>query len=172
MMKNKKWISLALCAVLACAALTGCMNTGNPASPNGDSGVLSGTDTAGSANPTADVSQAPMIFDWMQMGADVEGKIGMISEIQRARVVVNGNTALVGVEFADQYQGEMTERIHDMVAGEVQAADANIQSVAVTAEPEDVEKIHSIADRIAAGTPVSELEGEIDSIVRNVTTIQ
>ena len=29
-----------------------------------------------------------------------------------------------------------------------------------------------IADKIAAGTPVSELEGEIDSIIRNMTTIQ
>ena len=178
MKKNRLWIALALCAALFCFVLTACMNNGSTVTPNADpsgqptDGILPGTGIGGSANPNADASVTPPLFDWMNMGKGVEEKIGMISEIEKARVVVNGNTALVGVEFDGQYQGEMTERIHDMVAGEVQAADANVQSVAVTAEKEDVEKINSIADRIAAGTPVNELENEIDSIIRNVTTIQ
>lgn len=176
MMKKVKWIACALCAVLLCAALAGCMNTGNSVTPNAESsgspenGAMNGMNANASENP--DASQTPPLFNWLQMGADVEEKIGMISEIGKARVVVNGTTALVGVEFTGQYQGEMTQRIRDMVAGEVQSADANIQTVAVTAEREDVEKINSIADRIAAGTPAAEMETEIDSILRNVTTIQ
>ena len=44
--------------------------------------------------------------------------------------------------------------------------------MAVTSEKEDVDKINDIADRMAKGTPESELESEIDTIVRNVTTMQ
>ena len=44
--------------------------------------------------------------------------------------------------------------------------------MAVTSEKEDVDKINDIADRMAKGTPESELEPEIDTIVRNVTTMQ
>ena len=114
----------------------------------------------------------PEAFDWLNMGTGVEDKINMLSEIQTSRVIVNGNTALVGVTFTNQYKGEMTQRIHDMVAGEIQAADRNVQTVAVTAEEEDVRKINELADKMTAGTPASELESEIDAIVRNVTTVQ
>lgn len=172
MMKKVKWIACALCAVLLCAALAGCMNTGNSVTPNAEPSGSPENGLNVNASDTPDASQTPPLFNWLQMGSDVEEKIGMISEIGKARVVVNGTTALVGVEFTGQYQGEMTQRIRDMVAGEVQSADANIQTVAVTAEREDVEKINSIADWIAAGTPAAEMETEIDSILRNVTTIQ
>lgn len=174
MKKNVGWIVMALCAALACVALTGCMNSGKPASPTAQPGerpeasAAAGTDAIGMTNPAT----AAPAFDWAQKGAEVEAKIGLLSEIQSARVVVVGNTALVGVEFTGEYQGEMTQRIRDMVAGEVQTADPNVQTVAVTAEQEDVEKIKALVDRMAAGTPASELEGEVDSIVRNVTTIQ
>ena len=66
----------------------------------------------------------------------------------------------------------MTSRIRDMVASEVQQADPAIKTVAVTSEKEDVDKINDIADRMAKGTPESELESEIDTIVRNDTTMQ
>lgn len=175
MKKNRKWIALTACALVACLALAGCMNTGNRVTPDADPSA-SATQTATPGNGTGMMpgapSEAPAGFDWITQGNGVEQKINMLSEIQSSRVVVTGATALVGVSFANQYKGEMTQRIRDMVAGEVQAADPTIQTVAVTAEEEDVKNINQIADKIAAGTPVSELEGEIDAIVRNVTTIQ
>ncbi len=184
MMKNNKWMAMVLCAAMVCAVLAGCMNAGARVTPDAEpsgrpeDSVMPGVDFGESMSPGADGMEGagraglPAPFDWLGMGASVQDKINMLSEIQESRIIVNGNTALVGVVFAGQYQGEMTSRIRDMIAGEIQKADANIQTVAVTAEQEDVRKINEIADKIAAGTPVSELEGEIDSIVRNMTTIQ
>lgn len=180
MMKNNKWMAMVLCAAMVCAVLAGCMNAGArvtpDAAPSGrpEESVMPGIDFGQSmtSDTDADRTGLPAPFDWLGMGQSVQDKINMLSEIQESRIVVNGNTALVGVTFAGQYKGEMTQRIRDMIAGEVQKADANIQTVAVTAEQEDVQKINEIADKIAAGTPVGELEGEIDSIVRNMTTMQ
>ena len=176
MMKNNKWMAMVLCAAMVCAVLAGCMNAGARVTPDTEpsmqpeNSVTPGADMGESASPLEKGVNAA--FDWLGMGQSVQDKINMLSEIQESRIVVNGNTALVGVTFAGQYKGEMTQRIRDMIAGEVQKADANIQTVAVTAEQEDVQKINEIADKIAAGTPVGELEGEIDSIVRNMTTMQ
>ena len=184
MMKNNKWTAIVLCAAMVCAILAGCMNAGARVTPDADpsgrpeDSVMPGVDSGESMSPSTDGTNnaggagLPAPFDWQGMGQSVQDRINMLSEIQESRIVVSGNTALVGVTFTGQYKGEMTQRIRDMIAGEIQKADANIQTVAVTAEQEDVQKINEIADKIAAGTPVSELEGEIDSIVRNMTTIQ
>lgn len=172
-MKKTKWISLALCAAIACLMLAGCMNTGGRVDPQTEPSVRPGESTSpGTDMKNAVVSGAERVFDWMTQGVTIEEKINMISEIQSSRIVVSDGTALVGVTFANQYQGEMTQRIRDMVAGEVQAADPAIQSVAVTANQEDVDKINQLADKLQTGTPIGELQDEIDSIIRNVTTIQ
>ena len=178
MMKNNKWTAIILCALTGCLILAGCMNAGARVIPGAEStaqpenSFMPGLDFGATVMPQTTATGMPELFDWLQGRSDVEGRINMISEIRSSRVIVNGNTALVGVVFADEYQGEMTRRIHDMVAGEIQTADRNIRTVAVTAAEEDVRKINELADRIDAGESVDQLEGEIDAIVRNVTTVQ
>ena len=176
-----KKISMALVCLLACLLLlTGCMNSNNrtlgttaqpSADPFGDMDLTPGTsDRADSTGQPAANSTATH-FDWLTGRTQVEDKINQLSEIEKSTVVVMENTALVGVTFTSSYAGELTQRIHDMVAAQVQQADAAIQTVAVTAEEEDVKKIEEISSKVQSGTPVGDLEQEIDSIVRNVTTM-
>lgn len=170
-MNFRKCLSIFVCILALSAALCGCMNTGLR---DGDNAATSPTPTAtdGASVMPNNTSAVTAAFDWMKNAGSVEQKINLLSEIESSRVVVTGNTALVGVTFTSQYQGEMTSRIRDLVASEVQQADPAIKTVAVTSEKEDVDKINDIADRMAKGTPESELESEIDTIVRNVTTMQ
>lgn len=199
--KYGKYAAAAVCVLLMGALLVGCMNTGsgmntdiqNSTMPNNTmqpSDWNNGSMTPDNGNAAQNSSNAAdnngignmmggnmtnntaPIFDWLDMGTTVEDKINMISEIEKCRIVVNDGTALVGVTFAGQYQGDLTQRIRDMVAGEIMEADKNIRTVAVTSDAEDVQKINRIADQIASGTSAQEFKGEIDSIVRNVTTIQ
>jgi hypothetical protein len=86
--------------------------------------------------------------------------------------VVTGNTALVGVVFTPQYKGEMTQRIRDMIAGEVMNADPSIQVVAVTAEPQDVATIQKLAQQQRSGASTDQLKTEVEGIVRNATTLR
>ena len=86
--------------------------------------------------------------------------------------MVTGNTALVGVKFTSAYQGDVTERIREMVASEVMKADPSIQTVAVTSEKEDVDKIYEISEKLRSGTPADSLAEEINAIVRNATTLR
>ena len=83
-----------------------------------------------------------------------------------------GTTALVGVKFTSAYQGEVTERIREMIAAEVMAADPNIQTVAVTASEEDVNQVYEISDQLRSGTPAESVAQRINEIVRNATTLR
>ena len=122
-------------------------------------------------DPAGAVSAAQP-FDWRANEAKVEERINQISEISESRVVVAGTTALVGVKFASAYKGEMTERIREMIAGVVREADPSVQTVAVTAEQGDVDKVYGYADQIQSGKDGESLAEDINRIVRNITTMR
>ena len=108
----------------------------------------------------------------MTGAGQIEANVSRLSEISDCRVVVTGTTALVGVKFASAYQGEVTERIREMVAAEVMKADPAIQTVAVTAENDDVTKVYELSDKVRGGAPADTLGDQINEIVRNATTLR
>ena len=194
---NRKIIPVILIIAAACLALAACMNNGGtnaqptpgptanyaPNATDG-SGAQNGNGAAGltnngdatnngaTGNTAATTDGALNPFDWANGAADIEKAIGRISEISDARVVVTNSTALVGVKFDNAYKGEITERIREMVAAEVLRADPSIQTVAVTASEDDVNKVYALSEQIRAGRNADELSAEINAIVRNSTTLR
>jgi len=178
--------------------LTGCMNNATPGvQPTATADFMPGTTDGGQGvqNPAATV--APTVtgqglmegntgtgntsstsngalnpFDWANGAAQIEQAIARISEIGESRVVVTNSTALVGVKFDSAYKGQLTERIRQMVAAEVMKADPSIQTVAVTSDDQDVQKVYQLSDQIRAGRTADELAPEINAIVRNATTMR
>ena len=194
---NRKIIPVILIIAAACLALAACMNNGGTnAQPtpgptanyapnatdgngaqngNGAAGLTNNgdaTNNGATGNTAATTDGALNPFDWANGAADIEKAIGRISEISDARVVVTNSTALVGVKFDHAYKGEITERIREMVAAEVLRADPSIQTVAVTASEDDVNKVYVLSEQIRAGRNADELSAEINAIVRNATTLR
>ena len=181
---KRMYLVLALVLVIGVVA-TGCMNQGG----NGmllDSNVqpspspsympqgmnnAQGNGQSSASNQSA-ANESGSRFDWTKSASQVEARINQISEISDARVVVTGNTALVGVHFDRAYQGEMTERIREMVAAEVMAADPEITTVAVTADSGDVDSIFDLSERSQLGRDLDTLKEDIEEIVRNATTLR
>ena len=176
-MRQSRHILTAALILALGTALTGCMNDATPnrqASPTATADFMPGSTYAGDGvtHPTATADGALNPFDWANGAADIEKAIAGISEIADARVVVTNTTALVGVKFDNAYKGELTERIREMVAAEVLKADPAIQTVAVTSADEDVKKIYGLSEQIRSGRTADELSAEINSIVRNATTLR
>ncbi|MBR0366865.1 MAG: YhcN/YlaJ family sporulation lipoprotein [Clostridia bacterium] len=140
-----------------------------------DGNGMNGAGTAGNGNngnTGATSNGALNPFDWANGASQIEQAIARISEIAESRVVVANSTALVGVRFDNVYKGQLTERIRQMVAAEVMRADPTIQTVAVTSDAGDVQKVYQLSDQIRAGRTASELSQEINAIVRNATTLR
>ena len=150
------------------AGLTNNANNANNANNGADGAMNNGS--AGNTAATSDGALNP--FDWANGAADIEKAIARISEVADARVVVTNSTALVGVRFDNAYKGEITERIREMVAAEVLRADPNIQTVAVTASEDDVNKVYDLSEQIRSGRTADELSAQINAIVRNATTLR
>lgn len=144
--------------------------TNNGADGTMNSGAADNAGSTGNTAATTDGALNP--FDWANGAADIEKAIARISEVSDARVVVTNSTALVGVKFDNAYKGEITERIREMVAAEVLRADPNIQTVAVTASEDDVNKVYDLSEQIRSGRTADELSAEINAIVRNATTLR
>ena len=174
-MKALKTMLCILMAAALCLSLAACMNNADNAQPQ--STVQTDFMPETTAGPTGNSgvmgeTQPPVAFDWVTGAGQIEGNVNRISEIADSRVVVTGTTALVGVKFTSAYQGEVTERIREMIAAEVMAADPNIQTVAVTASEEDVNQVYEISDQLRAGTPAESVAQKINEIVRNATTLR
>ena len=137
---------------------------------NANTGNASNTGNAGNTANTSNGALNP--FDWANGAAKIEKAISGISEIADSRVVVTNSTALVGVKFDNVYKGKLTERIREMVAAEVMKADPSIQTVAVTSDEADVQKVYQLSDQIRSGRTADELAPEINAIVRNATTLR
>ncbi|MBQ6349197.1 MAG: YhcN/YlaJ family sporulation lipoprotein [Clostridia bacterium] len=150
------------------AGLTNNANANN----NGADGTMNNGSAGNTGNTAATTDGALNPFDWASGAADIEKAIARISEIADARVVVTNSTALVGVKFDNAYKGEITERIREMVAAEVLRADPNIQTVAVTASEDDVNKVYELSEQIRSGRTADELSAQINAIVRNATTLR
>jgi len=158
-------ILFGILTLAVCAATTGCMSAGN----DNTAATATSAPAAVTAEPTGMLES---IFDWNTGAQDVEAAITQLSEIKDARVVIAGNTALVGVKFDDAYKGEMTERIREMVSGVVKQKDPSIQTVAVTNETDDVTGIYDISDKVRGGQRFDEFKNDIESMVRNITTMR
>jgi len=146
--------------------------TNNANANNGADGTMNNGNAGNTGNTAATTDGALNPFDWANGAADIEKAIARISEVADARVVVTNSTALVGVKFDNAYKGEITERIREMVAAEVLRADPHIQTVAVTASEDDVNKVYDLSEQIRSGRTADELSAEINAIVRNATTLR
>ncbi len=177
----KKGLLFTMALAVLCLSLSGCFRTTNEVTPTTTPVPLvtnMPTDTAGVAGlpgatllPGATMSPVGQ-FNWAAQATTIENRINMFSEIQESSIVTSGTTALVGVVFTPQYKGQMTQRIRDMIAGEVMAADPGIQVVAVTSEPQDVATIKQLAQQQRSGASQDQLNTEVEKIVRNATTLR
>jgi hypothetical protein len=179
----KKGLLFTMMLVALSLALAGCFRSTTEVTPTTPpvplvTGVPGGTIMPGTSLVPG-ISQLPgttvmpgQPFDWATNATTIENRINMFSEIQESNIVTSGNTALVGVVFAPQYKGQMTQRIRDMIAGEVMAADPSIQVVAVTAEPSDVATIKQLAQQQRSGANPEQMKTEVEKIVRNATTLR
>ena len=142
---KRKFFMLIVFAVLIAVTVAGCRANNNSvtpstsptripsatsvapsvsASPN-TTGGLGTTEPMMSGTPGISADPGAMTTENMNdttAAAAITEQLDKLSEVKASQAVVVGDTVLVSVEFDNQYQGGMTDRVRQMVEEKVKAA--------------------------------------------------
>lgn len=99
----------------------------------------------------------------------IASAVSRLPGIEKTTVVITGNTALVGIHILSTVADDQVGALKDQVERKVRGMDGEIRNVAVTASPELVERITTMAGDIGQGRPMNGLADELSSVLRRVT---
>lgn len=180
----KKWMIALMMLAAACTLMAGCaanatgadatMTPAVTTTPMTSSSPAMGPET--SAEPTAspEASTAPAADEMTpaqagKLADDVADAVERISEIDDAEVIVNGNRALVAVEFEDQYSAGLDERMKDMITQTVQKVDASLTDVQITDDDTLYGQVKGLGERVAQATGLDELADDFGDLWDRIT---
>ncbi|MBR6186222.1 MAG: YhcN/YlaJ family sporulation lipoprotein [Clostridia bacterium] len=176
--RSKLWILLLL-GLSAALALTGCASgaatqaSPTPAvSPSADPlNFTANPDGAfmGTAEPGAGLSGGMTLEETKKAAEDMEDAVEKLSEISEAYVVPLGDTALVGVQFAREYQGQVDDRLKKMVLARLQTVDKAVTGVAVTDNAALVTGIEALSKAMEGASSLNDVNDKAEEILKQLT---
>jgi len=145
-------------------------------SPNPTDGMIEDLmpDLMPSASPDASAAPAlgaggiTTLEDAKRASEQMEDALEKLSEVDDAYVVATGSIALVGLEFNDQYQGGVDERLQKMVLTRLQTVNKTITGAAITAENDLVRQIESLSDALENATSLSAITTQADELIASI----
>ena len=189
---KKIWYLLFLVLVSA-AVLTGCASsadnslaTPTPSATGLVDGMLPGLTATNAPNNSGIATSQPMVTgapanngaantgiqtpqDARKAAQDMEEAIERLSEVKEAHVIALGDTALVGLEFGPEYQGQVDDRMKKMVLARVQTVDKSIRSVAVTADVKWMQDIQAMGEALGSATGLDDVRAQMEELVKQIT---
>ena len=175
----KKWILALLCMIAVGMTLSGCAaGTANTVSPTTAPATAQPTATMSATNsPMATVqpSESPMAQTSMtpaqagQLAERISEAVERISEISDAEVIVYDDRVLIGVEFEDQYNAGLDERMKQMITEKVQEVDKTLTRVEITNDETLYGQIKNFGERLGKATGFDELADDFSDLWNRIT---
>lgn len=106
--------------------------------------------------------------DMTTRAEEIATMVAREDEIESATCVITGNTALVGVQFDDQYRGQLTDNIKQKIDRSVKQEDERINRVVVTADPDLVTRIETMFREVGRGRPITGFTREMQEMINRV----
>lgn len=176
---NKILILILIMVTMITAALTGCKSAARKPAPTRYTPAPSRTvptparTTPGYTTPApkTPVTPAPVKRPTTESAraAKIASNVAKLPEVNKATVVISGNTALVGIDMKSRVQGAKETAVKKKVEKTVRNTDKAIKNVSVTSDPDLYTRINNIAKGIAAGRPLSEFTKQISEILKRIT---
>ena len=188
----KKGILTLLCVAMAALALGGCaanasgttataapivtnspMTTVQPAatiapetSPAMDGGLM-GTNDMNSTNSAAPAGMMPAQAG--RLAEQIAESVERISEINDAEAVVSNERVLVAVEFEDQYNAGLDDRMKQMITEAVQKVDSSLTEISITDDDTLYGQVKGLGQRLAKATGLDELADDFGDLWDRIT---
>ena len=98
----------------------------------------------------------------------IEEELERLSEVDDAEVVIAGNKAAVGIEFDDQYQAGLNDRLRKVIRDRIGSVVSGISTVAITADETVMDAIESLGERLETMSDMASLQSDLDAIIRKI----
>ena len=98
----------------------------------------------------------------------IEEELERLSEVDDAEVVIAGNKAAVGIEFDDQYQAGLDDRLRKVIRDRIGSVVSGISTVAITADETVMDAIESLGERLETMSDMASLQSDLDAIIRKI----
>ncbi|MBR0227391.1 MAG: YhcN/YlaJ family sporulation lipoprotein [Clostridia bacterium] len=177
----KKTLMFLMLTLLSAALLTGCASNADtlasptPGATNMLDNLMPGTATESpmtdnaTMQPEGTAAPAATIEDTRKTVQAMEEALEKLSEVDDAYVITLGDTALVGLEFENQYQGGTDERLKKMVLARLQTVDKNIAKVAVTSDEPLVTSIEALTEVLKSASSLEDVNKRAEDVLKQLT---
>lgn len=115
--------------------------------------------------PAPRTNQTP-INNNQRIEENLAGEIVKINGVKSATVLVNNNTAYVGIDLAQNIESTKTNTLKDEVVNKVKNIEPTITTVYVSADVDVVGRLKGYVRDIRGGKPISGLVNEIEEMFR------
>ena len=173
----KKWMLALLCMAAASLVMSGCAanasGTTATAAPLTTNAPMA-TMKPATAEPTMAATIAPEATAGTQaamtpaeagrLAEKISDAVERISEVNDAEVVVSEKRVLVAVEFEDQYNAGLDERMKQTIIETVQKVDDSLTDIEVTDDDTLYGQVKGLAERVGKATGLDELADDFGDL--------
>ena len=138
---------------------------------NGTSGATATTDTMDNSMMPGSASASGMTpAQAGRLAERVAEAVERISEIDDAEVVIaSDNRVLVAVEFEDQYNAGLDDRMKKMIVEAVQKVDEGLTDIEITDDGTLYGQVKSLGERMMNATGLDELADDFGNLWNRIT---
>lgn len=193
----KKWVLALLCMVAASMVMSGCAAgnasglttvapaaTGSPAASTAEPAAAATmespmqatvqpmTSPDASGSPEGATSSAMTTMTPAQAGKlaeQISEAVERISEVDDAEVIVRDERVLVAVEFDDQYNAGLDERMKQTIVDTVRKVDDSLTDVEITDDGTLYGQVKGLAERVGKVTGLDELADDFGDLWDRIT---
>lgn len=98
----------------------------------------------------------------------IEDELERLSEVDDAQVVIAGNKAAVALEFDDQYQGGIDDRLRGIVKDRIASVISGVSTIAITADEDIMDALEALGDRLDTASDMTALQKDLDAIIKKI----
>lgn len=98
----------------------------------------------------------------------IEDELERLSEVDDAQVIIAGNSAAVGLEFEEQYQGGIDERLREIVKERIGGVISGVTNIAITDDPALMDQLELLGDRLESAADMTKIQNELNAIINKI----
>lgn len=100
---------------------------------------------------------------------NIEEELERLSEVDEAQVVIAGNDAAVALEFDDQYQGGIDDRLRKIIKERISSVISGVNNIAITADATLRDQLETLGDRLEGAADMADIQNELNAIINKIT---